>query len=164
MSTRALRALIAGIVGFVIVAGCTGETFDPSGPCTTDGRAAGAYPELEALVPRLFEGRAPDRIDSGRNCSPEALATLKDHGVNELRFAGATWDLGSGGGVTIAVFESATLEADWVAEFYEVGARNARKTESVDFDHLRDARRPAGRAGRCPQRRVIPDRVHLAGR
>ncbi len=50
----------------------------------------------------------------------------------EVRFAGANWDLGSNSGVTLAVFEAPRLEAAWVAEFYEVGARAARRTESVE--------------------------------
>ena len=107
-------------------------TFDPSGPCSTDGRAAGAYPELEALVPREFQGRAPDKVDSGRNCTPTALATLALHDVSEMRFAGGIWDLGSNSGVTLAVFEAPGLEAAWVAEFFEAGARTARRVESVD--------------------------------
>jgi hypothetical protein len=60
------------------------------------------------------------------------LGALVVHGVSELRFAGATWDLGSGGGVTIAVLEADTLEAGWVAEFYQAGARAAKNTETVD--------------------------------
>lgn len=112
--------------------GCGRGTFDPSGPCSTDGRAAGAYPELEALVPREFQGRAPDKVDSGRNCTPTALATLALHDVSEMRFAGGIWDLGSNSGVTLAVFEAPGLEAAWVAEFFEAGARTARRVESVD--------------------------------
>jgi hypothetical protein len=115
-----------------VVAGCGKGTFDPSGPCSTDGRAAGAYPELEALVPREFRGRAPDRLDSGRNCTPTALATLTLHDISELRFAGGIWDLGSNSGVTLALFDAPGLEAAWVAEFFEAGARTARRVESVD--------------------------------
>ena len=43
---------------------------------TADGSAPGAYPELEELVPPSFEERAPDRLDSGRNCTDENLGTL----------------------------------------------------------------------------------------
>ena len=122
----------AGLVASIVASCAGGSAFEPSGPCATDGRAPGAYPELEALAPPLFRGRAPDRLDSGRHCTPQALATLVAHGVTELRFSGATWDLGSGGGVTLAVFEAAGLDAAWMTEFYEIGARTARKTESVD--------------------------------
>lgn len=128
---RAARAILSTLLVAVVV-GCAGATFDPSGPCTTDGRSAGAYPALEAIVQTTFRGRAPDRLDSGRNCTPDALATLGGHGVTELRFAGATWDLGSNSGVTLAVFEAPNLDAAWVAEFYETGARAGKNTESVE--------------------------------
>src|SRR5215213_3619796 len=60
----------------VLVGACAGgaeASFDPTGPCLTDGSAAGAYPDLEALVPTTYEGRAPDTLDSGRHCSSEEL-------------------------------------------------------------------------------------------
>lgn len=130
------RAPVTIALAFVLVAatvaGCSSPAFDPAAPCTADAKVAGAYPALEALIPRTFENRAPDRVDSGRNCSPPALGVLVVHGVSELRFAGATWDLGSGGGVTLAVLEADTLEAGWVAEFYQAGAQAARNTETVD--------------------------------
>lgn len=127
----AAAALLAGLA-----AGCAAGQFEPSGPCRTDGRTPGAYPQLEAIVPPTFRGRAPDRLDSGRNCTPRALATLIAHGVSELRFAGGTWDLGSSSGLTLAVFEAPGLDASWLAEFYEVGARSARKTESVEVRNM----------------------------
>ena len=124
---------VAGLLAVIaVVAGCGRGTFDSSGPCSTDGRAAGAYPDLEALVPREFRGRAPDKVDSGRNCTPTALATLALHDISEMRFAGGIWELGSNSGVTLAVFEAPGLEAAWVAEFFEAGARTARRVESVD--------------------------------
>lgn len=129
---RAVFAVAILAVLGALASGCAGATFDPSGPCNSDGRAAGAYPDLEALVPRDFQGRAPDRVDSGRNCTTAALATLALHDVTELRFAGAIWDLGSSSGVTLAVFDASRLEAAWVAEFFEAGARTARRVESVD--------------------------------
>ena len=134
---RAVRAILGLILVAAIAVSCGGGThFEPSGPCTTDGRAAGAYPALEALAPSSFRGRAPDRLDSGRHCTPQALATLVAHGVKELRFSGATWDLGSSSGVTLAVFEAAGLDTAWMREFYEVGARTARKTESVEVTNV----------------------------
>ncbi len=129
---RAVFAIAFLVVLGALASGCAGATFDPSGPCNSDGQAAGAYPDLEALVPRSFQGRAPDRVDSGRNCTTGALATLALHNVTELRFAGAIWDLGSSSGVTLAVFEAPGLEASWMAEFFEAGARSARRVESVD--------------------------------
>ena len=135
---RARRVLAVGILLVIgaLASGCGQGSFDPTGPCNADGRAAGAYPELEALVPGEFRGRAPDRLDSGRNCTTTALATLALHEVSELRFAGGIWDLGSSSGVTLAVFEAPReapgLEAAWMAEFFEAGARTARRVESVD--------------------------------
>ncbi len=129
---RAVFAVAGLVVLSALASGCAGATFDPSGPCNSDGRAAGAYPELEAVVPRSFQGRAPDRVDSGRNCTTAALATLALHDVSELRFAGGIWDLGSNSGVTLAVFDAPGLEAAWVAEFFEAGARTARRVESVN--------------------------------
>jgi hypothetical protein len=112
--------------------GCATPAFDPSGPCTADGRAAGAYPALEALVPRDLEGRPPDQVDSGRNCTPTSLGTLAAHGIRELRYAGATWGTGTSSGVTVAVFEAPDLRADWVHEFYKLGAQTARNAQSVE--------------------------------
>jgi hypothetical protein len=95
-------------------------------------------------VKTTFRGRAPDRLDSGRNCTPQALANLAAHGVSALRFAGATWDLGSSSGVTLAVLEAPNLDVAWVAEFYEAGARAAKNAQSVD---LRTVAIPNGRMG-----------------
>lgn len=129
---RARATISAAVLTALVVVGCGGAAFDPSAPCTTDGRAAGAYPSLEALVPRDLDGAAPTTVDSGRNCNPSSLASLITHGVTELRFAGSTWETGSNSGVTIALFEAAGLRADWVHEFYRTGAESARNTESVE--------------------------------
>jgi hypothetical protein len=129
---RALRSVAAFVLLAAVVSGCGSSAFDPSSPCSADAKAPGDYPALEALVPRQFDDRPPDRVDSGRNCTPTALGSLVAHSVAELRFAGATWDLGSGGGVTLAILEADPLDAAWVAEFYQAGARTARNTESVD--------------------------------
>src|SRR4029450_10729414 len=50
---RLLRAGTLLLGALLLVAACgSGQaaSFDPTGPCTTDGRAPGAYPDLEALV------------------------------------------------------------------------------------------------------------------
>ena len=63
-----------------VVAGCgagAAASFDPTGACTADGSAPGAYPDLEALIPTTYEGKAPERLDSGRNCTPENLAACR---------------------------------------------------------------------------------------
>jgi hypothetical protein len=72
-------------------------------------------------------------VDSGRNCTEKALGSLIAHGAAGVRFAGATWDLGNGRGITSAVFGLAErdLPAAWIAEFYEIGARTAKRTENI---------------------------------
>lgn len=126
-------AVAASIV--VLLAACTAApVFDPSGPCDVDGRVGGAYPVLEAALPGAFDGEAPDSRDSGRSCTPAALGAFVSHDVAELRFAGSTWDRGGGHGATIAILglPDAALPAGWVEEFYEIGARTARKTEKIE--------------------------------
>ena len=46
------------------LAGCSGgaaASFDPTGPCTTDGQRPGAYPDLEARIPTDAAGRRADQ-------------------------------------------------------------------------------------------------------
>jgi hypothetical protein len=104
----------------------TGATFDPSAPCTVDAQQAGAYPELEALLPGSLEGQEPTSVVSGRTCTTEALGSLATDGITELRFAGATWDVGGSSGYTAAMFEAAGLKPGQVVEFYEAGSKALR--------------------------------------
>lgn len=127
--------LLAALLGAVFAA-CGGASFpivsfDPATACTTDGRMAGAYPDLESRLPTSFQDRAPVNVDSGRSCSTDALGSLAVRGIDELRFAGATWDLDGGAAVTIAVFEAAGLTPVQMIEFYEASARANRKTEKL---------------------------------
>ncbi len=120
----------------LLVAACGGgpvASFDPSGPCGIDGRAAGAYPDLEAHLPARFEGTAPGVVDSGRHCTEAALGSLIIHKVTSVQFAGATWDLGAGKAISSAIFRlpGADLPADWISEFYNIGARTAKRTENI---------------------------------
>jgi hypothetical protein len=127
-------ALVMLLAVVLTVPGCTpGASFSPDGPCLADGRQPGAYPALEARLPSALGERAPSSIDSGRSCSATALGTLVSHGVDDLRFAGATWDNGGGSGASIAVLglSSGQLPVAWVEEFYEAGARAAKKTDNV---------------------------------
>ena len=130
-----VRRLLVATALLVALAGCAGSktTFDPSGSCGADGRAAGAYPDLEAKVPTSFEGKAPSSLDSGRHCSEAALGSLIVHGVSEVDYAGATWDLGGGTGISSAIFRlpGRNLPAAWIAEFYDIGARTAKRTENI---------------------------------
>ena len=130
---RRLIAVLATILVGAVLAGC-GQPFDPSGPCSADGSAPGAYPELEAVVPTSWSGTAPKQLDSGRACTASGLGTLAGRGVTELRFAGATWETGDDSGLSLAVFRSAAgpaLEPAWLVEFYESGARGGRKVDSI---------------------------------
>jgi hypothetical protein len=130
-ATRAAALLI--VLGLV-VAGC-GSTFDPTGPCTADGSAPGAYPELEAAVPGLFRDAKPSDLDSGRACTPAGLGPLAGHGVKELRFAGGTWSTGTDSGISLAVFtntDGPPLDPAWLTEFFESGARAGKNVTSVD--------------------------------
>jgi hypothetical protein len=130
---RTSPSIATAIIGvLVVVAGCASPTFDPSSPCTTDGRGAGAYPALEALVPRELNGKPPSRVDSGRSCTPASLSSLASHGVKELHFGGATWETGTSSGVSIAVFKAPGLQAEWVHEFFTAGAESARDAETVE--------------------------------
>jgi hypothetical protein len=141
--------MIIILLGVLVAAGCgTGtsySSFDPGTACTTDGRFPGAYPSLEARLPSRFDGRAPDTRDSGRNCTPAELGTLAGHGVHDVRYAGATWDLGASSGVTLALFTGTGLTAEWLGEWYEAGARAARNTRNISPSRPTIAERTAYR-------------------
>jgi hypothetical protein len=142
ISTAVRIALL--VAGVVVAAGCSGAaapSLDPTGPCSGDGSAPGAYPELEALVPTTFENRAPDRLDSGRNCTDENLGTLANEGIEEVRFAGGTWEFGSDIAAVLAVFAADGLTVDAMADWWEATARDSPRTQilgatEVDMDGL----------------------------
>ncbi len=126
---RVATVLVALAAAAVLIAGCSfgAAAFDPNGPCTTDGRAAGAYPDLEALVPSTLDGKSPASLDSGRKCTSDGLATLASHGITEVRFAGAVWPTGAESGTSLAVFSAPGLTPAWLGESYEAGARASSK-------------------------------------
>lgn len=134
-TSRLVSTIVRAVGLALILSGCAGggppPSFDPSGPCTGDGQRAGAYPQLERLIPAAFEGVAPARIDSGRNCTERNLGTLAGHGIREVRFAGGLWETGERSGFTMAVLTAEGLTAERMADFYEAGARAGRKTEDV---------------------------------
>lgn len=143
--------LLAAAVGTAVL-GCSAPpaaSFDPTGSCTTDasseGRAGGAYPDLEARVPTSYEGRGPDQLDSGRHCSAANLGALADAGINEVRFAGGAWDFGGDRAAALVVFEAPGLTADQVAGFYEASARTANRTEVTGESTPTIAGRPGHR-------------------
>lgn len=134
--------VIAALAWALVACGNPGASVDFSGACVADGRAPGAYPELERAVPLrshatpagALEPIPPTTLDSGRNCTDRALGTLRSHGVTEVRYAGATWDDGGGNAIVRALLTSPSgpLEATWVEEFYEAGARAGRKTDNIE--------------------------------
>jgi len=129
-----LTAAIAVAAIALAACGAAGPSFSTSGPCLADGRAPGAYPDLEAEVPRTISGRPATSVDSGRNCSATALGSLTGHGITELHFAGATWDEGQGNGVSIAVLAQPVgpLPIAWVEEFYTNGAEASSHTANIE--------------------------------
>lgn len=125
------RTFVLGLLALGFAA-CSGPTasFDPAGPCTADGRAPGAYPELEARIPATYRGEPPDVLDSGRNCSDEALGTLAT-AIDEVRFAGGTWTFGGTRALVLAVFSAPGLDAELLRDFYTASARDTPRVEIV---------------------------------
>lgn len=125
-----LGALLLGAA--LVLIGCgvgAAASFDPNGPCTVDGKAPGAYPELEAMVPAQYRGTPPETLDSGRNCTAANLGSLASAGIKEVRYAGGTWTFGAERALVIAVFRADGLDADKLAQFYAAGAAaNGRTT------------------------------------
>lgn len=76
-----------------------------------------------------YRDTAPEKIDSGRNCTPEALGLLADLGFEEVRFAGATWGFGAERALVLAVFTAPGLDADEIADFYAQSARTSPRVE-----------------------------------
>jgi hypothetical protein len=142
------RLVLGLVLTAAVVAGCGSAipmvSFDPSSACTTDGRQPGAYPDLEALLPKEYQGRTPDNVDSGRSCTPGALGTLATAGISGVRFAGATWDLGAATALTVAVFEADGLTPAAMIDFYQAGASGNSKIEKQVTSDVT----VGGRAGR----------------
>jgi hypothetical protein len=103
-------------------------SFDPTAPCTQDGSAPGAYPDLEAMVPTTFEDGPPQTLDSGRKCTTEGLGALSAAGFHEVHFAGGTWGFGGIRAAALAVFSAPGLTADDMADFYGKSAVEANRT------------------------------------
>ncbi len=122
-------ALLATVLAIVACASEAQVSFDPSSPCAVDGSFAGAYPELEARIPAVYEDQAPDTLDSGRNCTAENLGTLARAGFEEIRYAGGTWDFGGNRAAVLVVFSAPGLNATAIADFYASSAREANRTQ-----------------------------------
>ena len=133
-SKRLAARLAAALLVVVAVATCGSAqpSFDPTGACSTDGSVAGAYPDLEALIPIRYMDQAPESIDSGRNCSDANLGSLKAAGISEVRFAGGTWTFGAERAAVLAVFTAPGLTAAELADLYLESARTANRTKIVN--------------------------------
>jgi hypothetical protein len=134
------------LAAVVLVAACSGgpaPSFDATGPCADDGRAPGAYPDLEALVPKGYRGVPPATLDSGRNCTATNLGSLASLGISEVRYAGGTWTFGAERAAVLAVFRAKGLTADAMAAFYDQSAQAASRTQIL----ARSAPTIAGRQG-----------------
>jgi hypothetical protein len=135
--TRRLRTsatlLLWAVIALTTAAACgtagVPASFDVAAGCPAEGRAAGAYPDLEARIPTTYEGRGPDSLDSGRHCDPASLGSLAEAGFDEVRFAGGTWDLGGYRAAALVVFEAPGLTAQQVADFYGASAVGASRTQ-----------------------------------
>ena len=147
--------LLAALVGALVACSVDADaSFDPTGRCTADGAVPGAYPELEALVPQTYRGEPPTLLDSGRNCSAEALGTLAER-FDEVRFAGASWTFGAERALVLAVFTAPGLDAETMAAFYLEPAITATRTEILGQSEVSIA----GRSGhRLDTKRV--ERLH----
>src|SRR3954470_18701441 len=148
---RSLRAglMVAAIAAtFLTLVGCSraaAMSFDPASACTTDGRMAGAYPDLEALVPKSYRGDAPQTVDSGRNCTAGNLGSLASAGISEVRFAGATWTFGGERALVLAIFKAKGLDANAMAAFYGKSAAAASRTQITGQSNPERAGRPGHR-------------------
>ena len=140
----------------VVVTACAGQTasFDPTGACVADGRAPGAYPDLEAQVPTGYRGASPDTLDSGRNCTAANLGSLAGLGISEVRFAGGTWTFGAERALVLAVFRAKGLTADAIAAFYADGAKAASRTQILAQSSPDIAGRPGRRLDTTTSQRL----------
>jgi hypothetical protein len=146
----AVLTIAAALVAALLLAGCAepaATSFDPAAPCAGAARQQmpGAYPDLEARVPRQLDGRAAGSRDSGRFCAKETLGSVYDAGVAEVRFGGSIWEVGERGGVQMAVFEGAGLTPELYAAEYRRAAEQDRATEAVKATTLEVDGRPAWR-------------------
>ncbi len=169
---RTLRLGSLSLLLTLVVSACSAPaaSFDPTGACSGDGSAPGAYPELEALVPTTYRSAPPELLDSGRNCTTPSLGTLAALGLTEVRFAGGTWTFGAERAAVLAVFSAPGLTADAMADFYTNSARTANRTQVIAAARPTLAGRPGRRldtkTGRRLQTVIVwpaatPDRVNV---
>jgi hypothetical protein len=144
---RRVALLLFGLLSMSVATACGGAapSFDPTGTCTTDGSAPGAYPDLEAMIPTRYMDAPPELLDSGRNCSEANLGSLADTGIAEVRFAGGTWTFGAERAAVLAVFTAPGLTASALADLYLESANAANRTKITSATTPTIAERPGRR-------------------
>lgn len=127
-------SLLAIVLAAALLGGCMADpeapaSFNPSAACNgADSQVmAGAYPELEALLPTSLAGVAPTSLESGRLCSAQTLGTLYTAGIHETHFGSAVWDRGDGSGIQMTIMEATGLTVANALESYDNGAASAPK-------------------------------------
>jgi hypothetical protein len=159
-----LNAIARGGLGLLVaaslVAACAGPfagpsappSFDPSTPCGGADRQemTGAYPDLEARIPRVLDGQAADSRESGRFCSKATLGKLWDAGVREEQFGGGIWAVEPDGGTSLAglqlsVFRAPGLSAQLMADEYKSGADATQRVTVVSATNEQVNGRPGFR-------------------
>ncbi len=87
----------------------------------------GAYPDLETTVPATLDGVASTDRESGRYCSRGTLGSLVDLGIQEVHFGAASWDRGSGKGISLVMYEATGLTAQNLFDsFLTAASANAK--------------------------------------
>jgi hypothetical protein len=133
-AARLLALVIALCLSVLACAGSAGGTPGPDAPCggLDEQRAPGFYPDLEALVPRtLPAGGAVEGVESGRYCSARTLGSLRQRGIEELRFAGGQVTEARDRGLGVSVYRADGLDLDALADSFANGAGDARRVSAV---------------------------------
>jgi hypothetical protein len=129
--------MAAMALALVVLAGCGGPSaaasFDPAAACggAAEQQMAGAYPDLEAALPPALDGVDPSLRGSGRYCSADTLGSLFDAGIHEVHFGAATWDRGSGKGLSLVLYEAPGLTTQAVYDSFLAGAQANSKTHDL---------------------------------
>jgi hypothetical protein len=133
VSRRALPIVVILVAGALLGA-CQADpdapaSFNPAAACNgADSQImAGAYPELEALLPTSLAGVAPTSLVSGRFCSATTLGSLYTSGIRETHFGSAVWNRNGGSGIQMTIMEAPGLTVDNAIQSYGYGAANAPK-------------------------------------
>ena len=137
-------------------------SFDPSGPCTTDGRRPARTRSSRRWSRRATRTRRPRPLDSGRNCTAESLGypARSRHRRGPLRGRRRGTSAGTGGGARR--LQAPGLTADAIAEFY--ASQRPRGEPDAGSPPSRRRRSPAARPSpRHDDGLATADRRRLAG-